>query len=175
MSWGATRRTGGRACPVAPIYQHPACSADQRTVTPPVVTVGVLATRTDSQELSVYTLSKPGGKQASGPSGLCPRVLVINPRLRDVVSAGRGPAGGLHSVSHVSKPHPGQFSKDRQREEQDGWTGAPRLRQPGSGCGHSHAQLQQGGCEATGEVSHTRRHAHIHPPLVSAALGSSPR
>lgn len=37
-------------------------------------------------------LSKPGGKQASGPSGLCPRVLVTNPRLRDVVAAGRGPA-----------------------------------------------------------------------------------
>lgn len=33
---------------------------------------------------------------------------------QDVVTAGRSPAGGFHSISHLNKLQPGRFSKDRQ-------------------------------------------------------------
>lgn len=65
----------------APIYQHPECSTEQLTVTPPVVPVGALATCTASRELSVYTLHclNREGSKPLGPRGCVQGCWLLTP------------------------------------------------------------------------------------------------
>lgn len=95
----------------------------------------------------MYTSLNQEENRALGPRGCegsCLEQLTLaQVRLRDVVATGRSPAGGLHSISHLSK-----FSLQGQSVKTDtgkSWGGEGPgfgLGQPGTGCHHSNSQLQ---------------------------------